>query len=255
MTHFDAVANRHGFVVAYPEGYERSWNAGRGNTPAEREGVDDVAFIRVLIDRLIETVGIDPARVGVTGLSNGGAMCHRVGLELSDRIAAIAPVAGLMPVALAGRQPDHAVSALLIQGDRDAFMPIEGGRAHGRARLLLFLGGAHTPASPVLSFEATVGRWRAINRCEHETVRDRIPASGSDPTSVERAGYTGGHGGTAVECWTVHGGGHTWPGGPRLMGLGRTTTHFDASEVIWEFVASHCCPAAERRNPLGWQLT
>lgn len=110
MTHLDAVADRHGVVLIYPEGYRRSWNDGRGNTPAEREGVDDVTFIRSLIDHLIETMGIDPARVGVAGLSNGGVMCHRLGLALSGRIAGIAAVAGLLPVSLAGMMPDHAVS-------------------------------------------------------------------------------------------------------------------------------------------------
>jgi polyhydroxybutyrate depolymerase len=247
ITHFDAIADRHGFVLVYPEGYRRSWNDGRGNTPAEREGVDDIAFIRTLIEHLTETVGIDPARVGVTGLSNGGVMCHRLGLKLSDRIAGIAPVAGLMPISLAGVMPDHAVSVLLIQGDRDTSMPIMGGRAHGRARLLLFLGGVRTRAGPVLSLDATVARWRAINGCTHETRRDPLPASREDPTHVERVGYSGGRGGTEVECWIVHGGGHTWPGGPRLIGLGRTSTRFDASEEIGRFVANHSRPHVERR--------
>jgi polyhydroxybutyrate depolymerase len=228
ITHFDAVADRHGFVLVYPEGYQRSWNDGRGNTPAEQEGVDDSAFIRALIDRLAEQVGIDPARVAVTGLSNGGVMCHRLGLELSDRIASIAPVAGLMPVALSDMMPDHAVSVLLIQGDRDISMPITGGRAHGRARILLVLGGVRTRAGPVLSLDATIARWREINGCTDETHRDPLPASGGDPTSVERIVYPGGREATEVECWIVHGGGHTWPGGPRLMGLGRTSTHFNS---------------------------
>jgi poly(3-hydroxybutyrate) depolymerase len=50
-----------------------------------------------------------------------------------------------------------------------------------------------------------------------------------------------------VECWTVRGGGHTWPGGPRMVTLGRTTTRFDASVTSWEFVAGHFLPAADRR--------
>lgn len=247
ITHLDAVADRHGVILVYPEGYRRSWNDGRGSTPAEREGVDDVAFIRTLIDYLVQTMGIDPARVGVAGLSNGGVMCHRLGLELSDRIAGIAAVAGLLPESLAGVMPDHAVSVLLIQGDRDAAMPISGGRARARARPLLFLGGVRTTARPVLSLNATVARWCAIDDCIQEIRGDPLLASDKDPTHVERVRYSGGRGGTEVECWTVHGGGHTWPGGPRLPGLGRTSTRFDAGDEICRFLADHWCAPAARR--------
>lgn len=250
ITHLDEVADTHGFGVIYPEGYQRSWNDGRGNTRAELDGVDDVAFIRRLIDHLGRLHEIDSSRVGVTGLSNGGVMCHRLALELGDRIAAIAPVAGLMPVALADVVPEYAVSALLIQGDRDQFMPIQGGQAHGKARLLLFMGGVRIPAGPVLSLAETVARWRAVDRCRLDAVRDDLPAREGDPTSVERVSYGGGHGGTAVEERVIRGGGHTWPGGPTSMGLGllgRTTTRFDAGEEICRFMAGQWQLASERR--------
>lgn len=233
LTHFDAVADRYGFVAAYPDGYGHSWNDGHGNTPAERQGVDDVGFVRGLIDRAAEQVGADPTHVGVTGLSNGGVMCHRLGLELGDRIAAIAPVAGPMPAALAHIVPAHAVSVLLIHGTADRAIPIGGGRT--------ILGGP-----PVLSAADTVGRWRAVDGCDIEVARETLPASGRDRTSVERTLSAGGHGGTTVESWIVHHGGHTWPGGPRMVPLGRTSSRFDASEVIAQFIASHREPAAER---------
>ncbi len=233
LTHFDAVADRFGFVVAYPDGHRHSWNDGHGNTPAEREQVDDVAFIRRLIDRLADQAGAHPERAGVTGLSNGAMMCHRLGLELGDRITAIAPVAGPMPVALAQVAPAHAVSMLLIHGTSDRAIPIGGGRT--------ILGGPH-----VLSVADTVARWCAIDGCETETAHETLPASGRDRTSVERSVSAGGRGGTAVESWIVHRGGHTWPGGPHMVPLGRTSTRFDASEVIARFVASHLEPAAER---------
>jgi polyhydroxybutyrate depolymerase len=202
ITRFDAVADRHGFRIVYPEGYQHTWNDGRGNTAAAHAQVDDVGFIRALIDRMIDRGQADPARVGASGLSNGGVMCHRLGLELSGRIAAIAPVAGTMAEGLAEVMPSHAVSALLVHGSADGFVPIAGGRSlRGRAVGLL-LG--------------------------------------------ERISSTGCRAGTAVECWTVRGGGHAWPGGPRMVTLGRTTTRFDASETSWEFVAAHL-PAAERR--------
>ena len=252
ITHFEAIADRHGFVVAYPEGYRRSWNDGRSNAAAQREGIDDVAFIRALIDRLAEA-GIDTALVAATGLSNGGVMCQRLGLEQSDRIGTIAPVAGLMPVSLASVMPDHAVSVLEIQGTADRAMPIEGGRAQGRGRLLLLLGGVRQRAEPVLSLTETVNRWRAIDGCDRETQREPLLPTEQDPTSVERIIYSGGQGGTVVEAWTVVGGGHTWPGGPSFGGLmGRTSRQFDAGEMIWDFVSRNTYPPEERRlDPNG----
>src|SRR5579859_6704724 len=182
ITHFDTIADRYGFLVVYPEGYGRSWNDGRGNTPAQQDGVDDVSFVRSLIDRLVEQHAIDPSRVGSTGISNGGVMCHRLGLELGDRIAAIAPVAGTMPVIFSEVTPLHAVSVLSIHGTHDRAMPVEGGSAHGLARALLALGGIRTPAGPVLSLMDTADRWRLIDRCANPTTGHPLFTAASDPT-------------------------------------------------------------------------
>lgn len=249
ITHFDRIADRHGFFVVYPEGHERSWNDGRANTPAKRDGIDDVAFIRDLIDHLVDSERIDPARVGATGLSNGGAMSHRLGLELSDRIAAIAPVAGLMPRALAEVAPAHAVSVLAIHGAADKVAPIDA-RPTLQSRLLGLLIGARTKGarvSGVLPLSDTVARWQAIDRCATAVPMEPIDAIRGDPTSVERVGWVGGPADAAVQRWVVNGGGHTWPGGSRLVGLGRRSTRFDAAEVIWQFFSTHFRSAAHRR--------
>lgn len=250
MTHFNEVADRHGFVVAYPEGHQRSWNDGRGITPAAWDRVDDVDFIGRLINRLDGQGAIDPLRVAATGLSNGGVMCHRLALELGDRIAAIASVAGLMAVGMARVKPSHAVSVMLIHGADDAYMPMGGGMSR-RGWMIGLLGAGvlrtEMSAGEVLSLTATATRWRTIDGCTEEAGLDLIPASGRDATSVERTVATGGRGGTEVARWTVQRGGHTWPGGPRMLTLGRTSTLFDASEEIWKFAAAHFHPAAARR--------
>ena len=247
-TRFDALADRHGFVVAYPQGYRQSWNDGRGNTPAARDGVDDVGFIRRLVDHLVEQVGVDPERIAATGLSNGGGMCHRLALALGDRIAAMASVAGLLPASLASVTPACAVSVLLIHGTADPVQPIAGGRPRGLyARILTKLMRGRARGSPLLSLDATAARWRAINRCGGEEGRTWLPATGDDPTRVERVTSGPGQGGTVVERLIVHGGGHTWPGGPRLVTLGRTSTRLDASAAIWAFVSQHFAPPDERR--------
>ena len=248
MTHFDAIADRHGFIVDYPEGHKLSWNDGRGYSPAAVEGVDDVGYIRNLIDRVVTRSGADKSRVAVVGISNGAVMCHRLGLELSDRITAIAAISGLMPGRLASLTPTHAVSALMIHGTDDAIAPIDGGpprSLYGRFSVWR-LGGGPGKSEPVLSFAATAARWREIDHCQPESYRDVLPAAGKDQTSVERVVSPGGRGGSEVATWIVRNGGPTWPGGPRLPTLGKTTHHFDAGEVIWEFVASHSSPAQKR---------
>jgi polyhydroxybutyrate depolymerase len=248
MTHFDAIADRHGFIVVYPEGHKLSWNDGRGYSPAAIEGIDDVGYIRDLIDRVVARSGADKSRVAVAGISNGAVMCHRLGLELSDRIAAIAAVSGLMPGRLASLTPTHAVSALLIHGSEDAITPIDGGAPRslfGRWAVWR-LGGGPGKSEPVLSLAATAARWRDIDHCQPATSRDVLPAAGKDRTSVERVISGGGSGGTEVATWIVRKGGHTWPGGPRLPMLGKTSRRFDAGEVIWQFVSTHATPARDR---------
>jgi polyhydroxybutyrate depolymerase len=92
-------ADKEGFLAVYPSGtgrFERmlTWNAGNCCGYAMQNKVDDVAFTRALLDDLAEVANVDPKRVYATGMSNGAIMCYRLASQLSDRIAAIAPVAG-----------------------------------------------------------------------------------------------------------------------------------------------------------------
>ncbi len=101
----DAVADREGFVVAYPDGSGGlrrrllTWNAGRCCGPAMREGVDDIGFARALVEEIARRVSIDRRRVYATGHSNGAMMSYRVAAEAPELVAAIAPVAGAMLLA------------------------------------------------------------------------------------------------------------------------------------------------------------
>jgi polyhydroxybutyrate depolymerase len=136
MTGFTAKAQREGFIVVYPEGSSRfrqkllTWNAGHCCGYAMEHKVDDVGFIRSLIQQLLEQYPIDPARVYVTGMSNGGMMTHRLGRELAGQVAAIAPVVATVfgDESRAG-QP---VSALMFNGMRDESVPYLGGAPSGR---------------------------------------------------------------------------------------------------------------------------
>src|ERR1700756_5327047 len=94
LTDFDAVADAHGLVVVYPDGYDKSWADGRGASPAGRRHIDDVGFLVGLAGKLQNDYGIASGHVFVTGMSNGGFMSNRLGCDRADVFAAIAPVAG-----------------------------------------------------------------------------------------------------------------------------------------------------------------
>ncbi|HJY87163.1 MAG TPA: hypothetical protein VKE24_10035, partial [Candidatus Acidoferrales bacterium] len=117
------------FLVAYPSGTGRSsrmptWNSGNCCGYAMENKVDDVAFIRALIDNLEHNYSVDPRRIFVTGISNGGMMSYRIGCELADQIAAIAPVEGAQNIDC---WPSGPVSVILFHGSKDRLVPFRGG--------------------------------------------------------------------------------------------------------------------------------
>ncbi len=111
-TTFDQQADAWGLAVAYPDGDGGCWADGRGVTTADEAGVDDVAFLRAIIDWSADRHGTWPDRAVVAGISNGAFMAHRLGLEASDQVAVLAAVAGGLPASLSDLRPAHAVSAI-----------------------------------------------------------------------------------------------------------------------------------------------
>jgi len=109
-----------------------TWNAGHCCDPAMRQSADDVGFVNALIDELSRMHPIDPDRIYVTGMSNGGMLSHRLGIELSHRIAAIAPV--VATVFGDEKKPANPVSALMLNGLLDRNVPPDGGSPGGRGR-------------------------------------------------------------------------------------------------------------------------
>lgn len=129
-TGFSRLAEREGFIVAYPEGLNRRWNDGRAYAATH----DDVGFVRALLDTLGRELGIDPGRVYATGISNGAMFSYRLACDLPGVLAAVAPVAGAMPADLApGCAHTEPVSVLAFQGTADPLMPYAGGGVARRA--------------------------------------------------------------------------------------------------------------------------
>ena len=229
-------ADRRGWLVALPQGIEKQWNDGRVvDTPKGRRRlmVDDVGFLRAVIDRVHASHGIDRTRVYATGISNGGFMSIRLALELSDRIAAIAPVTAQLPVVHAKKQPKHPVGLMVVNGTADPLVPYEGGHVEvlGRKR------GA------ILSTDATIARWRVLHGCRAEgktvALPDKHPRDGTRTTVTT---YTRCTKGAEVVLVRVEGGGHTWPGGRQYLPVrivGRASRDFEAAKLVFDFFARH----------------
>jgi polyhydroxybutyrate depolymerase len=234
-TAFDRQADAWGLAVAYPDGHEGSWADGRGVTRAEEAGVDDVGFLRTVIDWSADRYSTFPDRAVVAGMSNGAVMAHRMALEASDQVAVLAAVAGQMPASLLDAAPSHAVSAVLIHGTADSMAPIEGGYSRHR-------GPNGELRGRTVSLEEAAARWRAIDRCPPSPGETRTTGLSSRHTSDAGAG------GTRVVAWTVFGGGHTWPGAKPPPGFTEPATQeFDAAEEICRFARPLLIPADERR--------
>jgi polyhydroxybutyrate depolymerase len=238
LSGMSALADREGFLVAYPEGTRwgrgspRSWNAGSCCGYAVGKQVDDVAFIRALIDDAAAAHPVDAARIYATGISNGGMMAYRLACDLADRIAAIAPVAGALGYDTC--EPSQPVSVMVFHGTADASVPYEGGR------------GQHQKTTvEARSVPSSVAFWVARNGCRPEPQR---AAEGE----ILREAYGGGRGGSSVVLYAIQGGGHAWPGGRKGWWLGvEPTRAISATELMWEFFTQHPKPSGARAQRAG----
>ena len=223
LTNLSGLAEKRGFMVAYPNGVGRSWNAGHGTGKAEAQGVDDVKFTGRLIDSIRRMLNLDGRRVYATGFSNGAVLVHRLACELSEKIAAIAAVAGTVAPQI-GRtcHPNRPVAVLQIHGTADPIVPWEGGLTQG--------GGF------VESVAATIAGWVARDECAAQP--EVLDIGGW----VIRESYRPCAKAARVILYRVEGGGHTWPGGYQYLPkkvIGETNRSWDASEAIWDFFLRH----------------
>jgi polyhydroxybutyrate depolymerase len=229
MTGFTEKARKENFIVVYPEGSGRlrrglfTWNAGHCCGYAMENKVDDVAFINALIDDLSKRYPIDDKRIYVTGMSNGAMMSHRLGIELSHRIAAIAPVVGT--VFGDERKPAQPVAALMINGLLDDNVPFNGGPGSGRGKDAW--GGM--PAKPALDQGAF---WAKANGCATEPTKQEI----GQQIQYHYKCPTG----RDVELIALKDNGHAWPGGEKGSRRGdKPSESLNATDVIWEFFKTH----------------
>ena len=224
-------ADQAGFIVLYPEGSGRlprmlTFNAGNCCGQAAARSIDDVAFTRLVLDDLERIATVDRRRVFATGMSNGAMMCYRLAAELSDRIAAIAPVAG--PMGTKDCRPGRAVSVMHFHGAADEFAPFTGGRGRGPS------------GTDFYSVQHSIDAWVAANGCQPTPQTTALPDRADDGTAVKEIRYDSGRDGAEVVLVVIEGGGHTWPGRePRMRALGASTREISANDMMWEFFQHH----------------
>lgn len=235
LTGLDALGQRHGFSVLYPDGLDKRWRDGR----LPPDGVDDVAFVTGLVLQELQTGQFDPARVYLTGMSNGAFMTHTLACSHAELFAAAAPVAGgLSPQVLARCSPGRSVPMLLVNNTDDALVPYAGGPVARK-------DGRNGEVLPALQ---TVAAWQRFNRCQmgaadsQATDAANYSAKPDDGTRAVVLTFSTDCPAAPVVLARIEGGGHTWPGGwgylPELL-IGKTSRAWNASEAMWAFFAAH----------------
>jgi polyhydroxybutyrate depolymerase len=223
-------ADKEGFIAVYPEGTGwlnlLTWNGGNCCGYAMKNNVNDVAFVRALLDDLAKAANIDAKRVFATGISNGGILCYRLASELSDRIAAIAPVAGTMGTATC--HPKRPVSVIHFHGTDDKFLPFAGGTGEGVSQTDFY------------SVDHSIRAWVKADGCSERPKVEDLPQKADDGTAVQRKTYGPGTNHAEVVLFVIRGGGHTWPGRtPKVQFLGKSTKNISANDLMWDFFKRH----------------
>lgn len=245
---FNALSDEEGFIVVYPKGMHRQWNDGR-NAPfygVDIAKVDDVGFINAVLDRMEQDYKTDKRRVYIAGQSNGGMMTHRLGMELSPRLAAIATIICTIPKNLlkereaaeaAGKPAPGRLPVLIMNGTQDPVVPWEGGFARvgkqtfgeiasTRDTLAYYLKRNGLPAEPAIK-------------------KDLPDTDPEDGCQTQYASHTAENSTGEVCLYTITGGGHVWPGAEKnyresaFVATGTKCKDFSGTMAVWEFFKRH----------------
>jgi polyhydroxybutyrate depolymerase len=221
MSQMSERAETQNFIAVYPRGTGRlanvpTWNAGSCCTYAMENRIDDVGFLGALIEKLERDYSVNPRQVYVTGISNGGMMSYRVACELSEKIAAIAPVEGAQDSEC---KPTAPVSLLIFHGTADRLVPFDGGTTR-------FQSGPRRSDNSVAN---AISFWLKQDGC------GAVPEHKETP-EVHVDNYSGCKGGTGVALYAIQGGHHMWPG------LAISGNHVEATDIMLKFFFAHPKP-------------
>ncbi len=220
---FRQIADTANFIIIHPQGLLNSagqthWNIGQIGT-----SINDINFISALLDSLSSKYNIDLNRVYSTGMSNGAYMSYRLACELSEKIAAIAPVAGsYISYMLTNCNPSHPTPVLHIHGDADSNS--------------IYYGKPGVESIPNI-----ISYWVNYNQCDTQSVLILVPnVNINDSSTVEHYSWKNGINGVDVEHLKVINGGHTWPGSNfSSNNSGIINYDINASIEIWRFLSKY----------------
>lgn len=227
---FERLADRSGFAVVYPDGYEGYWNGCNvvGDYSANRLNIDDVGFLSKLASKLAGELGSDPRRIFAMGISRGGHMAFRLALEAPSRFRAVAAVAANLPAPENFKcKPGASTSSVMIMnGTDDPLNPFDGGEVR--------LFGLFLARGTVLSSQDSARYFAGLNHIAGPPATRETEVA--DGVRVEDVLWRSN---VEVELVAIHGGGHGIPQpyrrGPRL--LGPTPREPNGPAVIWDFFA------------------
>jgi poly(3-hydroxybutyrate) depolymerase/predicted dienelactone hydrolase len=220
---FDPLARAEGFMAVYAEGTDfggdrHAWNTGHLLRRQVRDA-DDIAYFDALIDMLVGELGADPARIFMTGGSNGGMMTFAYAVARPRRLAAAAPVVASMFAF--DRVPEVPMPILIINGAKDEEVPLEGGMSRNRVVRL----AQATPFKPVTE---VVDFWVKANKSV-------APGTMKTDGTVTTTTYAAGDGGAVTEFVLDSAGGHGWPGTRERREGNVPITAFAGAERVWRF--------------------
>jgi polyhydroxybutyrate depolymerase len=205
------------------------WNDGSERFHTAQKAPDDVGFISAMLDELQAKFAVDPARVFVTGFSNGASMSFRIGAQLSGRIAAIAPVAGALW--LESFTLERPVPMVYITGTADPLNPLEGGVPR-----LANASGDKAGSRPKPPVRDLIARWGKAIGCP------AAPGDTSEMNGVRTEVYAPCRNDAELVYITVEDLGHNWAGGKNLLPefmVGKRSDKLKSTDLIWAFFQKH----------------
>jgi polyhydroxybutyrate depolymerase len=227
------LSERRGCLVVFPEATAedperpaevrhnpRIWNDGSRSSAVSQRNVDDVGYVAAVLEEVQQTFAVDPRRVFVTGFSNGASMTFRVGVELADRVAAIAPVAGHL--CCEDPKPARPLSLLYMIGLADPINPFDGGPT-------MSPWGTWKHKPPVMD---SIHSWLCLIGAAPD------PHVLRDSDGVQHLRYGPGASGCEVQLLTIEGQGHEWPGAPRTLPRiisGPQVDTVNGTDAVWDF--------------------
>lgn len=244
---WSTLAERENILLLAPDGVKASdgknaWNDCRSDASTNTT-TDDVGFIGALIEQAVTQFDADPERIYVYGVSHGGAMAYRVGIELAPRLAAIGVQDGLMAARNACPAPSRPLSVFIEHGTADQIVPYAGGKAGS-----WFLHGRGT----TLGAEQSAAIWRTLAGLPDTPAVHRFPhLRADDPTSATRYVWGADPAGVQVAFLRIDGGGHVEASTngelPWLLGklVGEMNHDLDTADEAWSFFRTKRNTAAQ----------